>query len=166
MVPTIEIERKFWVETPPQDLGCQELYLEVGYTRDAIRLRKYGPQFMMCLKEGQGLSRKEWEVEVPEWVFDKLWPHTEELRVCKTRHFLQYGLHTLELDEYHGPYEGLWILECEFISESEAAQFDPPSWATEEVTGKEEFTTAGLLMCGMPKSVSKSSGNVIQFPER
>jgi len=160
----IEIERKFWVETPPEDLGGQELYLEVGYTRDAIRLRKYGPDFTMCLKDGQGLSRKEWEIEIPEWVFDKLWPQTEPLRLCKTRHFLPYGIYTLELDEFHGPYEGLWMLECEFDSEAEAALFEPPPWATEEVTGKEEFTAEGLLVCGMPRSVLKSPDNLLHFP--
>ena len=55
--------------------------------------------------------------------------------IHKTRYFIPLtdGL-TVELDQFHGPFEGLFLAEVEFPDEASALAFLPPAWFGEDVT--------------------------------
>ena len=49
-----------------------------------------------------------------------------------------------ELDVFEGEYEGLKVVEVEFDSEEEAADFVPPDWFGSEVTADMHYSNAWL----------------------
>jgi adenylate cyclase len=53
------------------------------------------------------------------------------------------GLHTWEVDEFHGENKGLTLAEIELSAENEA--FEIPEWIGEEVTGDERYFNANLI---------------------
>ncbi len=161
-VDEVEIERSFifgspipsWVEID------HSVYHEIGYLiaeENELRIFKKllpeGWHYAMTVKSDGDLSRKEWEVKIPEWTFNELWPRTEGCRVLKTRHFIRHEDWWLEVDEYTGALEGLIRIECEFKSEAEAKRFDLPEWAQEwssEVTENPQFKNKNLAKFGLP----------------
>jgi adenylate cyclase len=90
-----------------------------------------------------GLSRYEWEKEIP------LSEARELLKICepgiidKTRHLIPVGNHTFEVDEFHGENKGLIIAEIELTSEDET--FGKPSWLGREVTGDARYYNSMLV---------------------
>ena len=127
-----------------------------------LRLRRMGQRHFLTLKGEGGLCRKEWETEIPAWVFEQLWPLTEKKRLEKTRYRIAWGNRTLEVDEYHGPLAGLWTVECEFASEEEARAFVLPEWlpGARDVTLDPAYRNSSLAFFGLPSDapVLKVSG--------
>ena len=153
---TNEIERKFLVKEIPAGLGkypsndISQGYLAV--TDDAeIRIRKKGNKYFETVKSGEGLSRKEAEVEIGREAFHSLWPLTEGMRVEKTRYEILYEGHLIELDVYSGVLEGLVVAEAEFGSEEEGARFVPPNWFGSEVTDDKRYANKSLALYGKPE---------------
>ena len=145
-----EIERKFLVRTPPPDLGRHDhAPIDQGYLTPpdaamSIRLRRYGGRHLLTAKQGEGLRRREVEVEIGAAVFEALWPLTEGRRLVKTRYQIPSGAYTVELDVYHGAHDGLLIAEVEFADEAAAAAFVPPAWFGPDVTGDARYANARL----------------------
>jgi adenylate cyclase len=89
-----------------------------------------------------GLSRFEWEKEIP--VDEAL----ELLKLChdgiidKTRHLVKCGAHTFEVDEFFGDNEGLTIAEVELGDANE--EFEKPDFIGEEVTGDKRYYNSRL----------------------
>jgi adenylate cyclase len=152
----MEIERKFLLKQIPDGLDLDSgTLIEQGYllTDPAeLRLRRRGQQFTMAVKTSGTEVREEWESEIPEWVVQALWPHTEGQRVSKTRYVFDRGGHSLELDVYHGDLDGLVILECEFDSREAAHSFAlPPEFAdAADVTADARYKNKSLAAQGMP----------------
>lgn len=146
----VETERKFLVTGEFRHLAVRSLeivqtYLSIDNTR-TIRLRIAEDEAFLTIKarpEGNSISRNEWEFRVP--VSDA----REIMRICipgkieKTRYFVPAGLHTFEVDVFHGKNDGLIIAEIELTSESE--RFEKPQWLGEEVTGRPEYYNANLI---------------------
>ena len=111
-----------------------------------------GERCYLTLKGAGGLSRAEWETEIPAWVFEQLWPGTLGRRLEKTRYLVPHGEHRLEVDEFRGGLVGLWLMECEFESEAAAGQFVPPAWAAaaRDVTLDLRYRNASLAVLGLP----------------
>lgn len=90
-----------------------------------------------------GLSRYEFEREIP------LDDAREMLRLCrggvveKIRHLAPYGGHTYEVDEFCGNNEGLIFTEIELQSADE--DFAKPDWLDKEVTGDRHYYNKNLL---------------------
>lgn len=166
---TIEIERSFlYTSSLPKDLVIDHsIYHEIGYLiaeKNELRIFKKkmadGWRYAMTVKSDGNLSRKEWEVSIPEWTFNELWAKTEGCRVLKTRHFVPHGTNWwLEIDEYYGDLAGLIRIECEFASEEEAAKFTLPEWAqgSDEITNRSDFKNKFLAKHGLP-SISDLPG--------
>lgn len=162
LADTLEIERSFIFKSSlPGDLNIDHsVYHEIGYLiaeDNELRIFKKklldGWHYAITVKSDGNLSRKEWEVEIPEWTFNELWPKTENCRVIKTRHWIRYNNWWLEVDEYYGSLAGLIRIECEFSSEEEAASFILPEWAQEysdEVTENHKFKNKNLAKFGLP----------------
>ncbi len=147
----MEIERKFLVKRDDSfrkavssSSRIAQGYMDVKGATVRIRLRDdkayltiKGPSF------NGGLSRYEFEREIPAE------DAREMLKLCrgglveKTRHLVPVGNHTYEVDEFHGANEGLLFCEVELGAEDE--DFERPEWLGPEVTGNRHFYNKGLL---------------------
>ena len=93
----MEIEKKYRLNVLPEPeiLGVGKLILQGYLYTDPfeLRVRQYGNKYYLTIKSDQNeamklenvLKRKEWNKEIPKWVFKSLWPHTEKCRIEKTR---------------------------------------------------------------------------------
>lgn len=155
----MEIERKFLVKrndafrkmVVSSSLIAQG-YMDVKGATVRIRLRSPLPpsesnegKAYLTIKgpSANGISRYEFEREIP--IDDA----KEMLKLCrgglveKTRHLVPVGDHTFEVDEFHGANDGLLFCEVELGSEDEA--FEHPEWLGPEVTGNRHFYNKSLL---------------------
>ncbi len=154
---TNEIERKFLVKEMPAGLekypsnDISQGYLAVTGDGTEIRIRRKGNKYYETVKSGEGLKRKEVEIDLGEKGFNALWPLTEGKRVEKTRYEIPYGYHLIELDVYSGALDGLVVAEVEFGSEEESARFNPPDWFGSEVTDDRRYANKSLALYGKPE---------------
>ena len=152
----MEIERKFLVSEPPPlgdrpGVAIAQGYLATGSSE--VRLRRRGETPLLTAKQGAGLTRGEWEVELDEAQFEALWPATEGARVQKRRYELAAdGGLVIELDLYEGALAGLAVAEVEFPSVEAARAFTVPSWFGMEVTDDEAYKNRRLAVDGLPAS--------------
>ena len=146
----IETERKFLVKGSFEHLALKKIRIKQSYFSTdplrTIRLRIDGEKGLLTFKSGtrkESFSRNEWEFEI------SLREAEEMIEIClpgiidKTRYYIPSGLHTFEVDVFHGKNEGLIIAEIELSSESE--EFDIPEWLGEEVTGNPEYYNSNLI---------------------
>tara|TARA_B100000953_G_scaffold124534_1_gene102687 strand:- start:30 stop:509 length:480 start_codon:yes stop_codon:yes gene_type:complete len=147
-----EIERKFLVSFLPEGISritmCQG-YLQPEKER-AVRIRtvekegsKKGVLTIKGIGSESGMSRYEFETEIPVQDADHLLSLCDEPLIEKTRYKYDYKDLTWEIDEFHGVNNGLVIAEVEL--ESEDQQFEKPDFIGEEVTGQEKYYNMMLL---------------------
>lgn len=152
----LELERKFLVDKPPDDLHHHPAsrivqgYLVIGADGSEARLRRRRDLTWLTVKRGSGLVRLEQEVEITTAQFDLLWPLTEGQRIEKTRYEIALDGLVIELDSYEGALSGLLTAEVEFPSVAAAERFDPPSWFGEEVTNEDAYKNRRLAVDGSP----------------
>ncbi|MDO8581458.1 MAG: adenylate cyclase [bacterium] len=155
-----EIERRWLLLQPPQNMfdDMPSTLIEQGYVpvRGAkIRLRSASEAtitYFITMKKGKGVSRRQWEEEIPAWVFLELWPASEGQRLKKVRVHIPHGDHIVEFDVFQDALTGLFLLECEFHFKDEAAAFTLPEWANGaiEVTDDPRYTNAWIALHGIP----------------
>ena len=146
----LEIERKFLVtDDSYKAMAFHSDRIAQGYLcregGNSARVRVRGDKGYITIKGPSmdgGLSRFEWEKEIPE---SEAW---ELLKLChggiidKTRYLVKCGSHTFEVDEFHGDNEGLTIAEVELESTDEA--FERPAFLGKEVTGDRRYYNSSL----------------------
>ena len=157
---TVEIERKFLLSEIPgaEALGAGES-LRQGYLADdgdvSVRIRIAGRTSVLTVKAGgTGLTRTEVELPLSGKQVDALWPHTAQRRVEKTRYRVPLAgdkERVAEVDVYAGDLSGLCIVEVEFDSEAEAAEFEPPAWFGRDVTDEPGWRNSELARDGVPQ---------------
>mgnify|MGYP001821485388 CR=1 FL=1 len=153
-MPT-EIERKFLVSTPPENLenfNSNEIVQGYIFISDdlEIRLRRKGNLYFQTIKSSGDLERSEYEIELTKDQFETLWPFTEGKRILKTRYEIDYQNHLIELDIYSESLQGLKTAEVEFKSAEESNKFKPPSWFGEDVTRDKKYKNKNLALFGIP----------------
>lgn len=144
-----EIERKFLVDGDFRSEAFKAVRITQGYLSSVpertVRVRVKDDKGYITVKgvgDESGVSRFEWEKEIP--VDDA----RELLRICepevidKTRYLVEVGTHTFEVDEFYGDNEGLTVAEVELSDPNEA--FGKPSWLGEEVTGDKRYYNSFL----------------------
>lgn len=89
-----------------------------------------------------GMSRFEWENQIPVDEAIELLALCEKGKIEKTRYEIKHGNHVYEVDEFYGENEGLTMAEIELQSEDES--FEKPDWLGEEVTNNERYYNAYL----------------------
>ena len=146
----IEIERKFLVKSPAfkdQATGCS--HLVQGYITSApaktVRVRIADDKAFLTIKgsgSASGMSRFEWEMEIPGKDALALLGICEGGVIEKDRYYVPYGGHVFEVDEFFGDNEGLVMAEIELSSEDE--EFEKPDWLSEEVTGDRRYYNSSL----------------------
>ena len=146
----IEIERKFLVKN---DSFKKEAFTKnrimQGYlcsvAERTVRVRIKGEAGYLTIKGASnesGLSRFEWEKEIPITDAKKLILLSEAGVIDKMRFEIKIGIHTFEVDEFYGENDGLIIAEIELTSETET--FIKPDWLGEEVTNDIRYYNAYL----------------------
>lgn len=148
-MPT-EIERKFRVTG---NAFTSEAYsaqrIVQGYICSApgrtVRIRIRGEQGYLTIKgpsDEKGLSRYEFEQEIPLPDAEQLLTLCEPGVIDKTRYLVRAGRHAFEVDVFRGKNEGLVIAEVELGSEDEP--FERPAWLGEEVSGDRRYYNSML----------------------
>ena len=90
-----------------------------------------------------GISRPEWEKEIPLGDALDLFPLCAGGDIDKTRYIVPCGEgRAFEVDEFHGENEGLVMAEIELGAPDEP--FARPEWLGEEVTGDKRFYNSYL----------------------
>ncbi|TVR62019.1 MAG: CYTH domain-containing protein [Candidatus Competibacteraceae bacterium] len=145
-----EIEHKFLVRDDSWRPQVERsVWMRQGYlTSDArcsVRVRVADGQGLLNLKSGTlGIQRSEYEYVIPlaeaEEILDTL---CEPPLLEKTRHFLHYGEHLWEIDEFAGDNAGLIVAEVELNHLDEP--FARPDWLGEDVSHDLRYYNSQLV---------------------
>jgi len=147
-----EIERKFLVCGEFKSFAVKALPISQAYLASTptstVRVRTKGEKGYITIKgrsDAAGMSRFEWEKEIPAQEAEALMLLGDSRRIAKTRYLVPNtdGKHTWEVDEFYGENEGLVMAEIELGSEDEP--FDKPSWIGKEVTGDRRYYNSHLI---------------------
>jgi CYTH domain-containing protein len=146
----LEIERKFLVNSDQfKTLAFAKNHIAQGYLNShperTVRIRIKGESGFLTIKgkgNESGLSRFEWETEIPLMEARHLIQLCEKGVIDKIRYEVRSGNHIFEVDEFFGDNEGLVIAEVELKSEDET--FEKPDWLGSEVTNDERYYNAFL----------------------
>jgi CYTH domain-containing protein len=146
----LEIERKFLVlDDSYKHEAFSSYHIMQGYicrvSGKTVRVRIRDKQAFITIKGPSldgGLSRYEFEQEIPLADAEQLMKLCEPGMIDKTRWLVKSGGHTFEVDEFHGDNEGLVVAEVE-LSEAEES-FEKPHFIGEEVTGDRRYYNAQL----------------------
>lgn len=144
----MEIERKFLIKQLPQNLqDYPHHHIEQGYlcTSPVVRIRREDETYTLTYKSKGLLSREEYNLPLTPDSYSHLKTKTDGIMIEKTRYRIPEKNHlTIELDIFHGVYQGLMLAEVEFSSEEEAKAYQPPSWLGEDVTYSSRYHNSSL----------------------
>jgi adenylate cyclase len=146
----IEIEKKFLVLNDSfKEAAFTQNHIAQGYLSSApertVRVRIKGEKGYLTIKgisNDTGMSRFEWEKEIPVNEAQQLLLLCEKGVIDKTRFEVKIGNHIFEVDEFYGENEGLIMAEIEIDSETET--FEKPNWLGEEVTNDKRYYNSYL----------------------
>ena len=146
----LEIERKFLVTSDAfKEEAFAQNRIKQGYLSSVpertVRVRVKGNKGFLTIKgisNESGMSRFEWEKEIPVDEAEKLLLLCETGVIDKTRFEVKTGNHIIEIDAFYGENEGLVMAEIELKSETES--FEKPIWLGNEVTNDKRYYNAYL----------------------
>ena len=163
----MEIERKFLLKSIPKDLEQFAHYeIKQAYlcTEPVIRIRQKNDKYILTYKSAGMRSRIEEEMPLTEDAFLHLLKKADGNIIHKTRYLIpnefEQHTYTIELDQFHGVYEGIWLAEVEFESEEQADCYVMPDWFLKEVTYDGSYHNSQLSTMSLEdiqKLVAKSS---------
>lgn len=145
-----EIERKFLVTSKAfKKEAFKSTRMAQGFLNShkerTVRVRISDKKGFLTIKgesSASGLSRFEWENEIPLVDAKNLLQLCEPGQIEKTRFYIDIGNHIFEVDEFLEENQGLIIAEVELTSEDE--EFEKPDWLGEEVTGDVKYYNSML----------------------
>lgn len=145
-----EIERKYlvdpilWkqIQKPDPQLIAQGYLLN---SKEAtVRVRIKGSKAFLTIKGAQsGISRSEFEYEIPVHDAKEIMHQFVEKPLIKERYEIKHQNHIWEIDDFQGKLKGLLMAEIELSDESEL--FDLPPWVTVEVSHDPNYLNANLI---------------------
>ncbi len=146
----LEIERKFLVKSNDfKEQAFAKNKIAQGYLSSVpertVRVRIKGEKAYLTIKgigHQGGMTRFEWENQIPLDEAAELLKLCEKGKIEKTRYEIKSGNHVYEVDEFYGENEGLIMAEIELQSETES--FEKPEWLGEEVTNDKRYYNAYL----------------------
>lgn len=142
-----EIERKFLVKDSwqPQSAGVKiaQGYLSTVPER-TVRVRIKGEKGYLTIKgKNAGISRAEFEYEIPLQDAEEMLQLAEQPILVKTRYLEQQEDFTWEVDVFEGENQGLVVAEIELAAED--TEFYKPAWLGQEVSGDVRYYNANLI---------------------
>ena len=144
----MEIERKFLVKYLPEGLENyphSEISQAYISTRPVIRIRQKGDSYILTVKSQGLLSREEFEMDLSREEYDNLAAKAEGNVITKTRYKIpEKDNLTIELDIFHGIFDGLIFAEVEFPDEEAARAYTPPLFFGRDVTEAGTFQNSSL----------------------
>lgn len=145
----VEIERKFLVKTNAwRDHVTHSERLRDGLLAREddlkVRVRCYGDRTTLCVKSGrQGLTREEFEYDIPPDHAGALFALCTGRILEKTRYYVDGVSGVWEIDVYHDILDGIVLAEIELPSETTLVQL--PDWIGEEITGDPRYSKTAML---------------------
>lgn len=146
----MEIERKFLVhrEIWEQQIKPVPKIIKQGYLSTTpectVRVRTKNDQGFITIKgKTVGISREEFEYEIPIDEATQLLEQFTTKSIFKKRYEIDYKGKTWELDEFEGRHAPLILAEIELNSEDE--EFELPSWIAEEVSDDPAYFNSNLV---------------------
>ena len=144
-----EIERKFlvasdaWREKARIGKSFRQAIIFSSGNR-SVRIRAIDQKrARLTIKIGiNGLSRHEFEYDVPMDDAVELLALADGTSITKTRYEVKHGKHVWEVDVYGGALQGLVVAEVEMRSEKDQPEL--PAWLGREVTGDKRFSNQAL----------------------
>ncbi len=142
-----EMERKFLVDQdllPKNIIGEEYIQAYIAINDQGIvRIRIKGSIALLTIKTSEkGMTRNEFEYEVPLEDAKSLVELFNDKIIYKTRYKITIDKKLWEVDEFHKENKGLWLAEIELESENEL--FSLPEWIKKEVTGDQKYFNAYL----------------------
>lgn len=147
----MEIERKFLVRkgSAYRSAAFSFSHIQQGYIKAegaTVRVRVRDDKAYLTIKSKSvdgGLSRYEFEKEITLDEARQLMKLCRGGVIDKHRYLVKSGMHTFEVDEFHGDNDGLVFAEIELGSPDEP--FIKPDFIGPEVTGDAHFYNSNLL---------------------
>lgn len=145
-----EIERKFLVlDDSYKALSYAHSHIRQGYICSergrTVRIRIRDEKAFITIKGPSldgGLSRYEFEQEIPLADAEQLMTLCEPGIIDKTRWLVKSGEHTFEIDEFHGDNAPLVMAEVELKSATDEPKI--PHFIGKEVTGDRRYYNSQL----------------------
>lgn len=145
----VEIERKYLIDIQKWKDAYKDEHHDIqqGYILNSpdkvVRIRIYGNKGFITIKGiVEGISRPEFEYEIPFEDAMTLLDKFCTTKVKKTRHKVLYKGKTWEVDEFKDDNNGLYIAELELKDQNE--EFELPEWIDKEVTGDKRYYNSYL----------------------
>jgi len=149
-----EIERRFLVTDiegffEDAKAGHKKLVAIQGYLsvskESTVRIRSNSGKWYLAIKGPTiGISRDEFEYQVPEEDGQAILKMCENRLIEKVRYKLQRGKHVWEVDIFGGHNNGLITAEVELLSADEEVTL--PYWIGEEISHDERYYNALLAV--------------------
>lgn len=159
-----EIERKFLVRGEYKSQAYASSRIVQGYICSArgrtVRVRIRDTKGYLTIKgasDAAGMSRYEWEREIPLAEAEELMKLCEPGVIDKTRYLVRSGRHVFEVDEFYGDNQGLVVAEVELASETEP--FEKPAFIGREVTGDVRYYNSQLMKHPYAEWKTQADGN-------
>lgn len=134
----MEIERKFLVDPLPEDLGSYPFHeIEQAYlnTAPVVRIRRQDDSYYLTYKGSGLLAREEYNLPLNKESYYHLREKADGRIISKTRYCIpEKNGFTIELDIFHGDFDGLVLAEVEFPDIETALSYQPPEWFVKDVT--------------------------------
>lgn len=146
----LEIERKFLVKnTTFIGDAFKKSHIKQGFLNSnklrVVRIRIIDEKGYITVKGNSnksGISRLEWEKEIPIKEARSLMLLAENDPIEKTRYYINSDMHIFEIDVFQKENNGLILAEIELQAEDEF--FKRPNWLGKEVTGDVRYYNASL----------------------
>ncbi|HBS87944.1 MAG: hypothetical protein A2W91_10495 [Bacteroidetes bacterium GWF2_38_335] len=146
-MPT-EIEKKFLVKGTAWKGEIKGTKITQGYLLSnnliMARVRVYGKKGYITLKgKRKGISRTEYEYEIPVREAKELLLYCEDRVLEKIRYKIPYKNEVFEVDEFLGINKGLVLAEIELKSEEQ--KFEKPHWLGKDVSQNKKYYNSNLV---------------------
>ena len=147
----LEMERKYLVNSLDflSEYSCKN-HIAQGYLNSNphrnVRIRIKNNKGYITIKgmgNDSGISRFEWENEIPVLEAQQLLKLCEKGIIEKTRYEVTSDKHTIEIDVFHGDNDGLILAEIELQNENDT--IIKPHWLGIEVTNDQRYYNAFLF---------------------
>lgn len=142
-----EIERKFLVTGMEWKQGIGVPFCQGYLNRDkekTVRVRVAGDNAFLTIKGvSKGISRAEYEYEIPVSDAEQLLKLCDGRLIKKIRYNVLHAGNKWEIDEFLDENEGLVIAEIELKKEDQL--FDRPDWLGQEVSEDPRYFNSSLV---------------------
>lgn len=146
----MEIERKFLINEEnwnklkkPEPVSIKQGYISVN-PNCTVRVRTKGKKGFMTIKGMTvGISREEFEYEIPIQEAEKMLSLFADKRILKDRYEIKVKGKTWEVDVFLDALAPLILAEIELESEDEIVE--KPNWVGKEVSDDPEYYNSNLI---------------------